>query len=77
MSESNRFNGCTDWIELEVGERERTPHEIVETGMQLHLAGLSLSDIKHILEGWASVEPGQRSTAGFERPIYSLLTERA
>ena len=49
MSESNRFTGCTEWIDLEFVERERTPHEIIETGIQLHLAGLSLSNTKYYL----------------------------
>jgi hypothetical protein len=50
MSESNRFGGPTDWIDLQVVERERTPCEIIETGIQLHLAGLSLSNTKQYLE---------------------------
>ena len=50
MSESNRLNGSTKWIDLEFVERERTPHEIIETGIQLHLSGLSLSNTKQYLE---------------------------
>jgi putative transposase len=50
MSESNRLNGSTKWIDLEFVERERTPNEIIETGIQLHLAGLSLSNTKQYLE---------------------------
>ena len=61
MSESNRLNGCTDWIALEFAERERTPHEVIETGTQFHLAGLSLSNTKRYLErlgvkrGWTAI----------------------
>ena len=50
MSEFNRLNDSTDWIDLEFVERERTLHEIIETGIQLHLAGLSLLNTKQYLE---------------------------
>ena len=50
MPKSDRLTGCTDWIDLEFVERERTPHELIETGIQLHLAGLSLSNTKQYLE---------------------------
>jgi putative transposase len=50
MPESGRLNGDSDWIDLEFMERERTPEEIVEVGIQLHLAGLSLSNTKQYLE---------------------------
>jgi putative transposase len=46
MSESNRLIDSTEWIDLDLVKRERTPHEIIETGIQLHLAGLSLSNTK-------------------------------
>ena len=42
--------GDSDWIDLEFMERERTPGQIVEVGIQLHLAGLSLSNTKQYLE---------------------------
>jgi len=50
MSEIDRLNGDSGWIDLEFVERERTPEEIVEVGIQLHLAGLSLSNTKQHLE---------------------------
>jgi len=50
MSETNRLTGSTEWIDLEFVERERTPQEIIKTGIQLHLAGLSLSNTKQYLE---------------------------
>jgi len=50
MSESNRLSGSTEWIDLDFVERERTPQKIIETGIQLHLAGLSLSNTKQYLE---------------------------
>ena len=50
MAEFDRLSGGTDWIDLEFVERERTPEQIVEVGIQLHLAGLSLSNTKQYLE---------------------------
>jgi len=50
MSETKRLSGCNDWIDLEFVERERTPRQIIEVGIQLHVAGLSLSDIKQYIE---------------------------
>jgi len=50
MHENERFSGRTSWIDLEFIERERTPREIVEVGIHLHVTGLSLSNTKQILE---------------------------
>lgn len=50
MAEFDRLGGGTEWIDLEFVERERTPEQIVEVGIQLHLAGLSLSNTKQYLE---------------------------
>jgi putative transposase len=50
MSEIDRLKGGSDWIDLEFMERERTPEQIVEVGIQLHLAGFSLSNTKQYLE---------------------------
>ena len=50
MPEIDRLNDSTDWIDLESVERERTSERIVEVGIQLHLAGLSLSNTKQHLE---------------------------
>jgi len=50
MAEIDRLNGDSNWIDLDFVERERTPEEIVEVGIQLHLAGLSLSSTKQHLE---------------------------
>ena len=48
--EIDRLSGCTDRIDVEFVQRERTPERIVEVGIQLHLAGLSLSNTKQYLE---------------------------
>ena len=50
MPEIDRLNRCSDWIDLEFVERERTSELAVEVGIQLHLAGLSLSSTKQYLE---------------------------
>ena len=46
MHEIDRLSDSTDWIDLDSVERERTPERIVEVDIQLHLAVLSLSNIK-------------------------------
>jgi len=50
MPEFERLSRRTSWIDLDFIERERTPGEIVEVGIQLHIAGLSLSNTKQILD---------------------------
>jgi putative transposase len=42
MAEITRLGGCSDWLELAFVERERTPSELMQFGIRLHLAGLSL-----------------------------------
>jgi hypothetical protein len=46
MSETDRLIGDTDWIDLGFIERERTSSRLIEVSIQLHLAGLSLSNTK-------------------------------
>jgi len=46
MAEFDRLGGGIEWIDLEFVERERTPRQAIEVGIQLHLAGLSLSNTK-------------------------------
>ena len=50
MSEIDRPSDSTDWIDLDFGQRERTPERIIEVGIQPRLAGLSLSNTKQYLE---------------------------
>ncbi|WP_152039527.1 IS6 family transposase [Salinigranum salinum] len=50
MPEIDRLSGPTEWIDLEFVERERTPEFAIQVGIQLHLAGLSLSNTKQYLE---------------------------
>lgn len=44
MTEITRLSGCMDWFHLDYVERERTPSELMELGIRLHLSGLSLSN---------------------------------
>jgi len=49
MPEIKRLRGRSEWIDLALVERERTPEPIIEVGIQLHLPGLSLSNTKQYL----------------------------
>jgi len=44
MPEITRLSGSDDWIDLDFVGRERTPELAMKLGIQIHLAGLSLSD---------------------------------
>jgi hypothetical protein len=50
MPEFNRLSGKTALIDLELMERQRTPEFAIQPGIQLHLAGLSLSNSRQHLE---------------------------
>jgi len=50
MAEITRLSGCSEWIDLSFVERERTPRRLMELGIRLHLAGLSLSNTVKELE---------------------------
>ena len=50
MPKIRRLSGCSDWIDLSFVERERTPRQLIELGIRLHLAGLSLSNTVRELE---------------------------
>ena len=50
MHEIDRLSDSTDWIDLDFVERERTPERIIKVGIQLHLAGLSLSNTKQYIK---------------------------
>jgi len=73
MPEIARLNGCTDWIDLDFVERQRTPERAMKLGIQLQLAGLSLSNTVSILEelSWVSNDLEKQSTIGSRKRIYS------
>ena len=50
MHEIDRLSDSTDWIDLDFVERGRTSERIIKVGIQLHLAGLSLSNTKQYIE---------------------------
>ncbi|PGF17253.1 IS6 family transposase [Natrinema sp. CBA1119] len=50
MPKIRRLSGDSDWIDLSFVERERTPRQLMELGIRLHLAGLSLSNTVRELE---------------------------
>jgi len=50
MPENDRLNGCLNEIDLGFVEREATPKLLMKLGIQLHLAGLSLSNTVSVLE---------------------------
>ncbi|MFC6767627.1 IS6 family transposase [Natrinema soli] len=50
MPKIGRLSGCSDWIDLSFVERERTPRQLMELGIRLHLADLSLSNTVRELE---------------------------
>jgi len=50
MPENTRLSGSIDQIDLDFVEREATPRFLMKLGIQLHLAGLSLSNTVSILD---------------------------
>ncbi|WP_299268677.1 IS6 family transposase [Halorientalis sp.] len=50
MPENTRLGGSIDQINLEFVEREATPRLLMKLGIQLHLAGLSLSNTVSVLD---------------------------
>ena len=50
MPEIARLTGGKEWIDLDFVERERTPQRAMKLGIQMHLAGLLLSNTVSILD---------------------------
>ena len=50
MPEITRLSGSRDWIDLDFVERERTPERAMKLGIQMHVAGLSLSNTISVLD---------------------------
>ena len=50
MPEIRRLNGSSDWIDLDFVQRKRTPKPAMRLGIQMHLAGLSLSNTISVLD---------------------------
>ncbi|WP_246988309.1 IS6 family transposase [Halorientalis marina] len=50
MPEITRLSGGSDWSDLDFVERERTPQHAMWLGIQMHVAGLSLSNTISVLD---------------------------
>jgi len=50
MAESDRLNGCIEWIDLSFVKRERTPGWAIQVGIRCYLAGMSTRDASQHLE---------------------------
>jgi len=50
MPKNARLSGCLEEIHLDFVEREATPRLLMKLSIQLHLAGLSLSNTVSILD---------------------------
>jgi len=50
MPEISHLISASDWIDLDFVERERTPQRVMQLGIQLHVAGMSLSNTISILD---------------------------
>ncbi len=50
MPEISRLSDGSDWVELDFVERQRILEFAMRLGIQMHVAGLSLSDTISILE---------------------------
>ena len=71
MSKDANLNECFDRIELASIEREATPRLLMKLSIQLHLAGLSLSNTVSMLELFGVGRARSTVHIGFTRPIYS------
>lgn len=71
MPEITRLSGDSDWIDLDFVERQWTPEFAMRLDIQMHLAGLSLSNTVSFLERLVSNALGKPFTTGYRRPIYS------
>lgn len=49
MAEFDRVGESIEWIDLAFVKRERAPEFVIQEGIQLHLAGLSLSNTEQHL----------------------------
>lgn len=47
-----RLGGDNDWIEVDFVEKEETPRQLMRLGIELYLAGLSLSNAISVLESF-------------------------
>jgi hypothetical protein len=74
MPENAVLNDSLDEIELGFVEREATPRLLMKLSIQLHLAGLSLSNTVSILELFGVGRVKSTVTTGCTRPNYRQKT---
>jgi len=74
MAEITRLSGCSDWIDLDFVERERTPESAIKLGIQMYLAGLSLSNTISILDELGVNRSRKAVHDWYTKPIYSRPT---
>jgi len=65
-----RLSG-SGWIDLDFVERERTPRELMELGIRLHLSGLSLSNTVRELEKFGVQRSRKTFHDWIQKVIYS------
>jgi putative transposase len=75
MAEIARLNEFTDWIDLDFVERQRTPDRAMKFGIQLQLAGLSMSNTVSVLAG-LSVERSRRAIHDWVQKAKTRITLR-
>ena len=71
MPKNHRLSGCLDEINLDFVEREATPKLLMKLSIQLHLAGLSLSNTATFLKVSVLIGFDLPFTTGFIRRVYS------
>jgi transposase-like protein len=71
MPKTAGFNGWLDDIELKFVEREATPRLLMKLSIQLHLAGLSLSNTVSFLEIFGVSRARSTVHNWFTRQLYS------
>lgn len=76
MPENARLSGCLDQIGVAFVEQEATPQLLMKLSIQLHLAGLSLSNTVSILGYSVSNELAPPFITGFTRPTYRPSLDR-
>ena len=81
MTEFGRLSGNIDQIELAFVEQEATPAFLMKLSIQLHLSGLSLSNIVSVLEvfgvgvrSFSQTSCSDRSTVSLSRSASVIVT---
>lgn len=76
MAETGRLSECTEWIDLDFVERERTPHKIIEKVFDTILQNFHFRIQLFYLRSRVSNRAELQFTTGYRRPRYSQLTAK-